>query len=34
MSELFVIDIRTISLGGDWNTSEKMIAKGWTKSCK
>jgi hypothetical protein len=33
MSELFVIDIRTISLGGDWNTSEKMIAKGWTKSC-
>ena len=34
MAELFVIDIRTISLGGDWNTSEKMIAKGWTKSCK
>jgi hypothetical protein len=34
MAELFVIDIRTISLGGDWNTSDKMIAKGWTKPCK
>jgi hypothetical protein len=31
MAELFVFDIRDISLCGDVKTADQMIAKGWVK---